>query len=334
MESYLTDRSQYVVFDGKVSETRSIECGVPQGSILGPLLFIISVNDICNVSPMLFKILYADDTCVLISGNHLNDLIDRLNTELISLNNWFKANKLSLNTKKSFFMIFHRSRIKSNVINRVVIDNHQLTQVNSSKYLGVIIDHKLNWIEHISYVKSKMSKGIGIMFKARQFLTKKALLMLYHAYIYPYMTYCIEVWGCTSQTQLNCLFLLQKKIIRIMSFSHYLAHTNPLFLSMEVLPLMKIFLYKVGLIMYKYSNNLLPECISLLYLRNDSIHEHNTRGCHQLRVLHGAKTFSNISARIWNVLTNKFNCDVSMSIFKCKLKLFLLHNELVLNYPK
>ena len=86
--------------------------------------------------------------------------------------------------------------------------------------------------------------------------------------------------------------------------------------------------------MYKYSNNLLPECISLLYLRNDIIHEHNTRGCHQLRVLNGAKTFSNISAQIWNVLTNKFNCDVSMSIFKGKLKLFLLHNELVLNYPK
>ena len=168
-------------------------------------------------------------------------------------------------------MIFHRSRIKPNVINRVVIDNHHLIQVNSTKYLGVIIDHKLNWIEHISYVKSKMSKGIRIMYKARQFLTKKALLMWYHAYIYRYMTYCIEVWGCASQTQLNFLFLF---------------------------------------------------------------HEHNTRGCHQLRVLHGAKTFSNISARIWNVLTNKFNCDVSMSIFKCKLKLFLLHNELVLNYPK
>ena len=334
MESYLTDRSQYVVIDGKVSQTRGIKCGVPQGSILGPLLFIISVNDICNVSPMLFKILYADDTCVLISGNHLNNLIDRLNTELISLNNWFKANKLSLNTKKSCFMIFHRSRIKPNVINKVVIDNHELTQVNSAKYLGVIIDHKLNWIEHISYVKSKMSKGIGIMYKARQFLTKKALLMLYHAYIFPYMTYCIEVWGCASQTQLNCLFLLQKKIIRIMNFSHYLAHTNPLFLTMKVLPLRKIFFYKVGLIMYKYSLNLLPECIAHLYLRNDSIHEHNTRGCHELRVLPGAKTFSNISARIWNVLSNKINCDVSMSIFKCNLKLFLLNNELVLNYPK
>ena len=85
-----------------------------------------------------------------------------------------------MNTKKLFFMIFHRSRIKPNVINKVVIDNHQLIQVNSAKYLGVIIDHKLNWIEHISYVKSKMSKGIGIMYKARQFFTKKSF-----AYVVP-----------------------------------------------------------------------------------------------------------------------------------------------------
>ena len=107
IESYLTGRSQYVIFDGKVSETRSIKCGVPQlGSILGPLLFILSVNDICNVSPILFKILYADDTCVLISGNHLKNLIKMLNIELISLNNWFKAYELSLNTKKSFFYDF------------------------------------------------------------------------------------------------------------------------------------------------------------------------------------------------------------------------------------
>ena len=136
-------------------------------------------------------------------------------------------------------MIFLRSRIKPNVINKVVIDNHQLTQVNSAKYFSVIIDHKLNCFEHISYVKNKMSNVIGIRYKARQFLTKKALLMLYHAYIFRYMTYCIEVWGCVSQTQLNCLLLLQNKIIRIMSFSHYLAHTNPLFLSMKVLLLRK-----------------------------------------------------------------------------------------------
>ena len=146
-ESYLSNRTQYVVFDGEKSDTNSIKCGVPQGSILGLLLFILSVNDICNVSPLLFKILFADDTFVLLSGMNLNTLIDHMNTELISLNNWFKANKLSLNTKKSFFMIFHRSRIKSNSIGSILIDNTELTKVDYAKYLGVIIDHKLNWIE-------------------------------------------------------------------------------------------------------------------------------------------------------------------------------------------
>ena len=95
-------------------------------------------------------------------------------------------------------MIFHRSRIKPIVIRKVVIDNHELTHIKSAKYFGVIIDHKLNGNEHIAYAKSKIFKGIGIMYKARHLLTKKALLMLYHAYIYPYMTYCIEVWSCVS----------------------------------------------------------------------------------------------------------------------------------------
>ena len=92
-ESYLTARSQYVVFDGKAFETHDVKCGVPQGSILEPLVFILSVNDICNICPLLLKILYANDTCVLISGNDLKALMKMLNDELISLNNWFKANE-------------------------------------------------------------------------------------------------------------------------------------------------------------------------------------------------------------------------------------------------
>ena len=115
--SYLTARSLYVVFDGETSETHDVKCGVSQGSILGPLLFILLVNNICNVCPLLLKIIYADNTSVLVSRNDLKALIKMLNDELISLNNWCKANKLSPNTKKSFFMIFHRSRIKQNVNN-------------------------------------------------------------------------------------------------------------------------------------------------------------------------------------------------------------------------
>ena len=117
------------------------------------------VNDICNVCPLFFKILYADNTCVLVSGYDLKALIKMLNDELIALNNWFKANKLSLNTKKIFFMIFHRSRIKQNVNNKVVIDNKELIKVESAKYLGVIIDRKLNWINHITHVKIQFLKA-------------------------------------------------------------------------------------------------------------------------------------------------------------------------------
>ena len=110
---------------------------------------------------------------------------------MIDLCTWFKANRLSLNTTKTFYMIFHRTRIKhmSGVANSIVMDNTILVKTSSLKYLGVIVDHKLNWIEHISYIKNKVPKGIGIMYKTRHFLNKKSLLSLYHSYIYPYLIY-------------------------------------------------------------------------------------------------------------------------------------------------
>ena len=163
IESYLSGRTQYVVFDGQESEIHGIQCGVPQGSILGPLLFILYMNDICNVSDIFFAIMYADDTSLVVNGKDLNALIQLLNTALIDLCTWFKANRLSLNTTKTFYMIFHRARIKhmSGVADSIVMDNTILAKTSSLKYLGVIVDRKLNWIEHISYVRNKVSKGIG-----------------------------------------------------------------------------------------------------------------------------------------------------------------------------
>ena len=217
-ESYLTGRTQYVAFNGTNSDTHYVKCGVPQGSILGPLLFILYMNDICSVSKLLFTLLYADDTCVLLSGKDLDDLIAVLNVELISLSVWLKSNKLSLNTQKTFFMVFHRARLKTANCNDLVIDNASITRVNSAKYLGIIIDVKFNWIEHITYIKNKISKAIGIMYKARQYLNKSSLVNLYYSYVYPYLTYCIEVWGCAYPTHLQCLFLLQKKLFVLLHF--------------------------------------------------------------------------------------------------------------------
>ena len=143
IESYLSGRTQYVVFDGQESEIHGIQYGVPQGSILSPLLFILYMNDICNVSDIFFAIMYADDTSLVVNGKDLNALIQLLNTALIDLCTWFKANRLSLNTTKTFYMIFHRARIKhmSGVADSIVMDNTILAKTSSLKYLSVIVDH-------------------------------------------------------------------------------------------------------------------------------------------------------------------------------------------------
>ena len=147
----------------------------PPGFCIGPFFVYLYINDICNVS----EIFFADDRSLVVNGKDLNTLIQLLNTALIDLCTWFKANRLSLNTTKTFYMIFHRNRMKhmSGVANSIVMDNIILVKTSSLKYLGVIVDHKLNWIEHISYVRNKVSKGIGIMYKARHFLYKKVYLV-------------------------------------------------------------------------------------------------------------------------------------------------------------
>ena len=116
------------------------------------------------------------------------------------------------------------------------------------KYLGVNIDSKLNWIPHITYVKNKISKGIGIMFKARDYLNKNCLSNLYHTYIFPYLIYCSEVWGNKSHCHLLPLFLTQKKIIRLITFSKHLAHTEPIFKSLYILyilPLNSLYYHRI-----------------------------------------------------------------------------------------
>ena len=149
--SYLTGRTQYVAVDDKKRDIQKITCGVPQGSVLGPLLFIAFANDICNASELLFYILYADDTAVLLKGKELRELLVILNEELERINLWLKANKLTLNTQKSVFMVFHRARLKS-INPPILINGTQLQEVSSTKYLGLIIDNKLKWIDHIAHI--------------------------------------------------------------------------------------------------------------------------------------------------------------------------------------
>ena len=234
-QSYLTDRSQYVTYDGIESKVLPIKNGVPQGSILGPLLFIIYMNDIFNVSNFIFTILYADDTCVTPDGKSLENLITLMNQELHLLYIWLQSNKLTLNVQKTYYIIFHRARLK---LHNTTIDLHMgdcnLNKANNLKYLGVIIDDTISWVHHITYIKNKISKGIGIMSKASKYLQRKSLHTLYYSYIYPYMIYCIEAWGNASNCHLDQLYKIQKKVIRLIFFKDdLLKSTNTIYMIVE-----------------------------------------------------------------------------------------------------
>ena len=155
-KSYLSNRKQYVEYNNFKSDTKTITHGVPQGSILGPLLFIIYMNDFSRSSDLLFSILFADDTSVFIEGTNFENISKIFNAELEKVNMWLKANKLTINTKKTHYMMFHRTRIKQNTNIKILINNNIVDHINNTKFLGVIIGSKLNWAAHILYIKSKI----------------------------------------------------------------------------------------------------------------------------------------------------------------------------------
>ena len=203
LHNYLTHRKQYVVIDDHSSDLLDMTCGVPQGSVLGPILFIIYINDICNVSDVVKCVLFAEDTSIFCSERNLTDLQHTLNRELGKLFVWFSVNKLSLNLSKTNYILF-RNRSADTDLN-ICINTINVTRVQSSKFLGIIIDENLNWKPHIQLVKSKLSKTLSIIYKASKLINYEGMLTLYCSLFLPYLTYCCEIWGNTYATNVNCI---------------------------------------------------------------------------------------------------------------------------------
>ena len=204
IKDYLKDRQPYVVYNNSESNCRTITCGVPQGSILGPLLFLLYINDMAYISQLLTFILFADDTNILYSNSNIWELERIVNTDLLKLSDWFKANGLSLNIQKTNFMLFGSKHIPLTDSRdfQIKIDSTNITRVATTKFLGIIIDEKLKWQHHISYVALKLSKSIGILNRLKTKLPKSCLLTVYYSLIYPHLTYCNIIWGGASKSLL------------------------------------------------------------------------------------------------------------------------------------
>lgn len=332
-KSYLHNRSQYVVYNNATSECHTITHGVPQGSILGPLLFLLYINDFSRASDLLFSIIFADDTSVFLQGTCYDTIIDIMNEELKKIGLWLRANKLTINLKKTHYMVFHRAKIK-NTTKIVTIDDTCIETKCNTKFLGIIIDNKLKWNDHVSYVKNKISKSIGIFYRARHFLNKQTLRNLYFTFIYPYLIYCVEIWGNTCAIHLDPLIKLQKKCIRIITFSDKLEHTSPLFEQLDILCFNKLVIHRICIMMFKQSLGILPHSINELFIKNNSLHTHNTRQNDNLHVSMGKgeimyRTFSYHAIHIWNNISTHTTTDVSYPCFKKIAKKYIQNNDIV-----
>ena len=203
-----------------MSDIVELTTGVPQGSTLGPLLFLLYMNDIVKPSNLFKFILFADDTNMSLSEHNVVSLMRTMNSELISVATWLTANRLSLNVSKTNYLTFSGNKrlnqdVDINIAGEVI--NRSLTV----KYLGVMIDQNINCKNHIASLHNKISRSLCILHKVKHLLPSDTLLILYNTFIYPYLYYCNVAWGMANITTLKPLQLLQNRVIRIIGKVKY-----------------------------------------------------------------------------------------------------------------
>ena len=289
MESYLNGRKQYVTINGHNSTTRDMEYGVPQGSILGPLLFIIYINDIPGTASFAKFILYADDANIILTADTIEAISSQLTILIENLVKWVKSNGLALNLKKTKYMVFSRSR-NTDLPSPLIIEKTAIKRESETRFLGVIIDESLNWTKHVNTVLSKASRYIGIMYKIKKYLPLTARLQIYHSFVQSHLNYCSLVWGFTCKSNIEALFSKQKKGLRavIPGFINYkyregetAGHTKSAFFGYNILTVHGIITLNTLLFMRKarHFHLQLPPSIVATIASNSPVHNSTIDSC-------------------------------------------------------
>jgi hypothetical protein len=284
-DSYLSNRFQYVYIGSSASNLLSIKIGVPQGSILGPLLFLIYINDLPNISEML-NFLFADDTTLLSSHRDINYLIDFVNAEFQKIVHYFRAHKLSIHPAKTKFMLFSNSTNVQALPCNILINYNNIGENNPNlifplekitsnsetpaiKFLGIFIDPVLSFKYHVNFISSKISKAMYFLRSAKNLLSEKSLKSLYYAIVHCHLIYGILIWSCTSFSNLKSLEKKQKDAVRIVTMSPYNSHTEPLFKKLNILPLKQLIMYFKIQFMQQFKFNHLPTAFANMWTTNE-----------------------------------------------------------------
>jgi len=330
---YLTNRKQCTLLgDGIESTAMEITSGVPQGSVLGPILFIIYVNDLVNASPSSKIRLFADDTNIFIYSRDLIDLYSCCNQVLEDVSEWMLANKLSINADKTNYTLFTPSGKVQDINNNLVLNGIPITKAQCVKYLGIYIDKDLKWMDHIKHVYDSVKKYTGIFYKVRYKMPKPCLKNLYYATVYPLIQYGIELYANTNKTYLYDLMILNNKLLRILQFQSNTSCVKELYSSYNTLQIDYLHEYKLLMMMYRYFNDRqsLPEIFQEYFTSNSSIHSHKTRTSSNLHLdlyatNFGKRCLQYRCSKLWNCIPNVIRSITSFNVFKSELKKYY-HN--------
>ena len=326
--NYLLNRSQYVKIGSCESKRQTMICGVPQGSTLGPLLFLLYINDIPNCSTKLSFRLFADDTNIFLSCNNYDLLKQTINEELQKVIHYCNINKLSINFSKSNYMI-----ISSSHKNVKDLDISNISRKSYVKYLGIYIDEHLTWYRQISHVNQKISKNIGILYKLRHYVNLKTLFSLYYALIYPYLIYGIMSWDNTYKGSLQKIVRKQNQCIRCIFFLSKNENLEPYFKISDILRLESVFQYKIAIFTKTLltPNTMYPSAFNDIITPISEIHNYNTRLSSKqnifrpsIRTNYGKFTFKYTSSLIWQFVPDDLK-SLPLKSFKSKLKKFLIN---------
>ena len=329
-QSYLTGRNQYVSINGFNSDLLETKCGVPQGSVLGPLLFLLYINDLYSSIRFSRVHHFADDTNLLYFSNSIKQINKYVNIDLKNLVHWLNANKIALNVSKTELVVFKPNRKKLDYEIKLKLKGCKIYPTASVRYLGVKIDAKLNWKDQHNDVSIKLIRANAILSKLRHFVNNETLKMIYHSVFESHFKYANIVWGQTIDSS-HRLFLLQKKALRIIFFQNRLSHTNPLFLSSSIIKLYDQISIDNCIFINKVFNKRVPPIFQDWFAFSSLGHSHNLRSCasgflkipHFNTKYHGRLSFRINAIYTWNNLQKQLKPHLFFKLNSNKLKSIL-----------
>ena len=274
--TYLKNRQQYVHINQHNSEQLTLKYSVPQGSILGPLLFIIYINDLPLVSKLAIYVFYADDANIIITADNITELAHKVNIVLHLINGWVSFNGLKLNLAKTKYMIFtNRHKIKKDL--DLTLNGTKIEYTERERFLGVIVDSNMSWSAHINLLSAKISRNAGIIYSLKGIVPQSILKNLYDSFVQSHLNYCTSVWGLGSKSSLQPLFIAQKKAIRAMEYGYnncfyksstgeLPCHTKEIFKRNKILTIHNLVAKNCLIAMQKVYLNVSPDNILKLFI--------------------------------------------------------------------